>query len=125
MSAHSFIKTFSTLTENIENIDELIKKELKDYGVEDIYNKQLGSLSKGQKMKINIISSFLTPSKNLLLDEPLSGLDPDSKKVLLKKIKEDDRCIIIISHETNQFRKKDFITLRIENGVMRDDSEIN
>ena len=103
---------------NEEIDDELIKKELDDFNILDSLDKQLGSLSKGTKMKINIILSLITPSKILLMDEPLSGLDPESKKVLLKKIKEDKRCVIVVSHETNQFKRKDYTILKLNEGLL-------
>ena len=118
MSVYSFLKTFSQMSMNEEIDDELIKKELDDFNILDSLDKQLGSLSKGTKMKINIILSLITPSKILLMDEPLSGLDPESKKVLLKKIKEDKRCVIVVSHETNQFKRKDYTILKLNEGLL-------
>ena len=116
MSVKSFIKTFSTLNFDLENIDNLIEESLKEFNIEGFGKKMLGSLSKGQKMKINLITALLAPSDILILDEPLSGLDTDSKKVLLKKLKKDKRLIIIISHETNAFRKSNYKILRLTEG---------
>ena len=116
MSVKSFIKTFSTLNFDLENVDNLIEESLKEFSIEGFEKKMLGSLSKGQKMKINLITALLTPSDILILDEPLSGLDTDSKKVLLKKLKNDKRLIIIISHETNAFRKSNYKILRLTEG---------
>ena len=116
MSVKSFIKTFSTLNFDNDNIDKEIEDYLKEFNIDGFEKKMLGSLSKGQKMKINLITALLTPSDILILDEPLSGLDTDSKKVLLKKLKNDKRLIIIISHETNAFRKSNYKILRLVEG---------
>ena len=116
MSVKSFIKTFSTLNFDNDNIDKEIEDSLKEFNIDGFEKKMLGSLSKGQKMKINLITALLTPSDILILDEPLSGLDTDSKKVLLKKLKNDKRLIIIISHETNAFRKSNYKILRLVEG---------
>lgn len=116
MSVKSFIKTFSTLNFDVENIDKLIDESLKEFNIEGFEKKMLGSLSKGQKMKINLITALLTPSDILIMDEPLSGLDTDSKKVLLKKLKSDKRLIIVISHETNAFRKSNYKILKLVEG---------
>lgn len=118
MSVYSFLKTFSEMSNKEGISDEVIKKELNDFKILDSLDKQLGSLSKGTKMKINIILSLINPSKILLMDEPLSGLDPESKKKLLKKIKEDKRCVIVVSHETNQFKRKDFTILKLNEGLL-------
>ena len=119
MSVYSFLKTFSEMS-NEEVSDDLIDKELNDFNILDSKDKQLGSLSKGTKMKINIILSLITPSKILLMDEPLSGLDPESKKKLLKKLKEDKRCVIVVSHETNQFKRKDYTILKLNEGLLEE-----
>ena len=116
MTVYSFLKTFSTIFDDVENIDLLIEEELHNYNLEGYEKKQMGSLSKGEKMKVNIIQALLAPTEILLLDEPLSGLDTESKKVLLKRIKEDKRLVIVISHETTAFRKTNFIMLRIKDG---------
>jgi len=116
MEVESFITTFSTLTENIINIHQKIGELLTLFGMDGYQNKQLGSLSKGQKEKVNLIQALLTPSEILIMDEPFSGLDPESKKILMKIIRAEERMVIIVSHETTQFRKKDFVFLILKKG---------
>ena len=120
MSVYSFLKTFSEMSYKENISDEIIEKELEEFNIKDSANKQLGSLSKGTKMKINVILSLITPSKILLMDEPLSGLDPESKKKLIKRIKTDKRCVIVVSHETNQFKRKDFTILKLNEGILEE-----
>lgn len=120
MSVFSFLKTFSEMSYKENISDEIIEKELEEFNIKDSANKQLGSLSKGTKMKINVILSLITPSKILLMDEPLSGLDPESKKKLIKRIKTDKRCVIVVSHETNQFKRKDFTILKLNEGILEE-----
>ena len=114
MSVGLFIKTFATLTDDIDGIDERIKQMLKRYGIEGFEKKALGSLSKGQKMKINIIQSLLKPSEILLMDEPLSGLDEESKKVLIEDLRNDKRMIIVISHEITPFDNEKFKKVKFD-----------
>ena len=57
--------------------------------------------SKGMRQKLGLIATVLTGSQILILDEPMSGLDPLARalvKNLLAKIKEDGRTIILSSH---------------------------
>ncbi|MCG3420945.1 ATP-binding cassette domain-containing protein [Oceanobacillus jordanicus] len=59
-------------------------------------------LSKGNKQKINLMQSLLREPSILLLDEPLSGLDPHSQENLLqylKQLKEKKTTIIFTCHE--------------------------
>jgi len=118
MSIYSFVETISNLTSRVDDFDNLFNKYYKDLGLEVNKKSMLGSLSKGQKQKVNIIQALLSPSEILLLDEPLSGLDPESKKNFVSIIKKDPRMVIIISHQTANFRKKDFNFLEINKGEL-------
>ena len=118
MTVYKSIKTFSTLTEDIYEFDKKLDELLDLFNFKSHKYSLLGSLSKGEKQKVNILQAYLTPSKNLLLDEPLSGLDVNSKEALLNLIKKDDRTIIIISHELTHFKKKDYNILELEDGCL-------
>ena len=116
MTVYKSIKTFATLTEDISDFDKKLDEILDLFNFKSHKYSLLGSLSKGEKQKVNIIQAYLTPSKILLLDEPLSGLDVSSKEALLGLIKKDDRTVIIISHELTHFKKKDYNILELEDG---------
>ncbi|MBR4237069.1 ATP-binding cassette domain-containing protein [bacterium] len=116
MTVYKAIKTFSTLTEDIYEFDKKLDELLELFNFKSHKYSLLGSLSKGEKQKVNVIQAYLTPSKTLLLDEPLSGLDISAKEALLNLIKKDDRTVIIISHELTHFKKKDFNILELEDG---------
>jgi len=53
---------------------------------EDLYRK-IGGYSKGMRQRIKIAGSILHNPKLLLLDEPLSGADPNVRKSLINLIK--------------------------------------
>ncbi len=63
---------------------------------------KIGTLSKGQKSKLNIIAGFSWPSKVLLMDEPLGGIDPVSRnkivETLFKEFRFGEQTIIIATH---------------------------
>ena len=119
MSLESFIRTFSSLTENVPNLDDEMDKLLEYFDIIKYKKSYLGSLSKGQRQKANIISSLLTPSSFVIMDEPLSGLDTESQKKLVDLIIKDDRAFIIISHETELFKTDKFIYLGIVDGNIK------
>ena len=118
MNVYKSIKTFSTLTDDIYDFDKRLDDLLELFNFKEHKYSMLGSLSKGEKQKVNIIQAYLTPSKNLLLDEPLSGLDISAKEALINLIKKDDRTVILISHEISYFKKKDFNILELEDGYL-------
>jgi ABC-type multidrug transport system fused ATPase/permease subunit len=108
-----------TLRENllygVDNytIDDILNK-LKAIGLTDIYNKfkaiidnkvgKLGSqLSGGQRQLVWILRSIFNNSKMVILDEPTSSLDEESKGKIMKLIKEISikRNLIIITHDND------------------------
>ncbi len=61
----------------------------------------MGTLSKGQKQKACIMRTMIHDPDVLLLDEPASGLDPFSRKLLTDVLRDEGKCgktILISSH---------------------------
>ena len=52
----------------------------------------------------------------MLLDEPLSGLDNESRNKFLDLIENDTRTVIVISHELTHFNKEDYNVMELDNG---------
>ncbi|MGG7142796.1 ABC transporter ATP-binding protein [Clostridium nigeriense] len=65
-------------------------------------NKRFLQLSKGMKMRVNLMVAFSLNVELLVLDEPTSGLDPILKEKVLRIIMEEvsggDKSVIISSH---------------------------
>lgn len=60
-----------------------------------------GSYSKGMRQKVGLMATFLTPAPLLILDEPMSGLDPLARaqvKGLLEKARGEGRTCFLSSH---------------------------
>ena len=71
-----------------ETRDERIPKLAKEFGVYEVLNDKIQSYSHGMRQKIIMISVLLHNPKNWILDEPLTGLDPEAAFYLKKKMKE-------------------------------------
>ena len=70
--------------ERIKNIDKLSKK----FEMENVLNNKLQSYSHGMRQKIIIMGVLLHNPKNLILDEPMTGLDPKSSFDLKQVMRE-------------------------------------
>ena len=71
-----------------------------DFPVDRLKSK-IGSYSKGMVQKLGLISCFILDRALLILDEPLSGLDPSARfhfKQLLLEEKQNDRTILYSTH---------------------------
>src|SRR5947199_8943403 len=62
-----------------ELLDREISESLKSFGLEEKRNSLLGSLSKGMKQKVALIATSLHNPEVLVLDEPLTALDPKTR----------------------------------------------
>lgn len=81
-----------------------LKKWLKRFNIEEYENKKIKELSKGNKQKIQFISSIIHKPKLLILDEPFSGLDPINVDMfidVINELKEKGTIIIFSSHQMN------------------------
>ncbi|MBQ9023732.1 MAG: ATP-binding cassette domain-containing protein [Bacilli bacterium] len=87
-----------------EQIEKNLKIWLKKFKIEDYENKKIKELSKGNKQKVQFISSIIHEPKLLILDEPFSGLDPINVDMFINAIndlKEKGTIIIFSSHQMN------------------------
>ena len=67
---------------NGEETSERAQEYMESLGALEYYDQLVATLSHGNKQKIQIISSILHDPDLLILDEPLSGLDAKSVKVV-------------------------------------------
>ena len=67
-------------------------------GIRQFLDHEIGSYSKGMKQKISLISSIMHHPNNLLLDEPVWGLDPLTSKTLRDFIKHRKGTTVIATH---------------------------
>ena len=80
----------------VENYNEIIEKT----GLSDVLKKKISILSKGFKQRIGIASSIIHNPLLLLMDEPISGLDPlqlNEIRSLIKNLSK-SKIILFSSH---------------------------
>ncbi len=89
-------------TKTKENIDK-VNKMLDKYGLHDFKDKYPRNLSGGMRQRVALIRTLATNPNILLLDEPYSALDYQTRLALsndlYKIIKEEGKTVLIITHD--------------------------
>lgn len=79
-------------------------------GVEELADKPMGKLSGGQQQKVMLARAIAKEPKILLLDEPFSNLDPESKEKIPSLIRrlheENELTTIIVTHDIHNMLKQ-------------------
>ena len=87
-------------TADWQEIDAL----LKDIGIFDLKSKLISELSGGQQQKAMLARALVSKPKILILDEPSTALDPNSREQFFARLeklnKEAKTTIILITHDT-------------------------
>jgi len=83
MSAYEYLKFICRLNK-LNNVDTKIKEMLELVGLSDSKNKRIGKFSRGMKQRLGIAASIIPNPKILLLDEPISALDPMGRKEIFE-----------------------------------------
>jgi len=85
---------------------ELAEMNMERMGIEDIKNKSYQALSGGQQQRVLLARALCATKKLLLLDEPVTGLDPIAAGEMYNLIKLvnlcDDITVIMVSHDIHE-----------------------
>lgn len=107
-------------TEQHKKIQELFKTVKLS---EDFSNRNVAELSGGEKQKVALARALAITPQLFLFDEPLSGIDPETKhfvgKQLRSMIKKLTLPAIIISHDIREAHTLGDTIYTLEKGILR------
>ena len=88
-----------------ENKDYVIEL-LKTYGLDDFKDKHPSSLSGGMRQRVSLIRTLALKPDILLLDEPMSALDSQTRMAIgediFNIIKHEGKSVIMVTHDINE-----------------------
>lgn len=94
-----------------ERLEELA--ELLDF--KELLKRTVGKLSGGQRRRIDIARALLNRPKILILDEPTTGLDPQTRKLLWNVIeklrKEENMTVFLTTHYMEEVADADYVVI--------------
>jgi len=85
---------------NLPNAEQIIIHLSEMIGINDALDYELGGYSKGMKQKISLLSAIMHQPSNLLLDEPVYGLDPLASRTMQDFIKKRKGTTVLATHST-------------------------
>lgn len=107
-------------------INKRIEPFLERFELKDIWNRKYEKLSGGQRRRVDIIRALLHNPKILFLDEPTTGLDPMSRKIVWDYIdylrKEKKMTIFLTTHYMEEVRDADRVVILDKGKIVADDT---
>ncbi len=101
---------FAPSFREIEDIETLFEDVTAFLGIKDILQRSIIHLSGGEKQRVAIARAICSRPKLLLLDEPLSAVDPTFRTAIMIALKQIvSRYGISIIHVTHNFREATFL----------------
>ena len=93
---------FTANTRNIfgDDFKKSFKKVVAQCGLQDVVHKTVGECSKGFKQRVGLACAMIHDPKILILDEPVTGLDPNQIVEIRKLIKNlgKEKLVLMSSH---------------------------
>lgn len=98
----------SAANDKIKELAELL-------GFENLLNRTVGRLSGGQRRRIDVARALLNDPEILILDEPTTGLDPQTRKTLWEVIgklrKERGMTVFLTTHYMEEAAEADYVVI--------------
>lgn len=101
----------------VERVDDLLKFMNLNR------DQKINALSKGMKARLKLVMTMTRSADLVLLDEPLSGLDPASRgriiDAIIQEFRNDQQALIISTHEVGETENVFDSVIFLENGQIK------
>lgn len=98
--------------EKLRELSELLE-------FEDLLKRTVGKLSGGQRRRIDIARALIHSPKILILDEPTTGLDPQTRKILWNVVSQlrqkNQMTVLLTTHYMEEATDADYVVI-LDNG---------
>lgn len=104
----------NAIKQRIKELDDLLY-------LEPLYDRPVGKLSGGQRRKIDIARALIHKPRILILDEPTTGLDPQTRKLLWDAIsglrKTENMTVFLTTHYMEEAADADYVVI-LDSGII-------
>lgn len=95
--------------------DKVIDRLASELDFKKLMKRKVGKLSGGQRRKIDVARALLSSPKILILDEPTTGLDPQTRKTLWNVIddyrKNQGMTVLLTTHYMEEAADADYVVI--------------
>jgi ABC-2 type transport system ATP-binding protein len=108
--------------------DAAARRALTEVDLMDAAGKKIGAYSKGMRQRVKLAQAIVHDPSLLILDEPLSGMDPIARRKTIRFIKEwarAGRSIIVSSHILHEIESMTSNILLINNGRILAEGDVH
>lgn len=105
---------------------ENIAQTVEETGLQDVYSRPIGQLSKGYKQRVGLAQAIVHRPSILILDEPTEGLDPNQRLTIRDLIRSlgQDRTVMLSTHVMQEVETTCERILLISRGKLVADSPV-
>lgn len=98
-----------------KNFEQRLSELARLLDFEDLLGRTVGKLSGGQRRRIDIARALLHRPKILILDEPTTGLDPQTRKLLWDVVsdlrKQEHMTVFLTTHYMEEVADADYVVI--------------
>lgn len=109
MTGREFVRSMAMMCGFTSNTSRTRTEEvLTRVGMVDRADRKIRGYSKGMRQRVKLAQALLNDPKLLVLDEPLSGIDPIGRQEMLelfRALASEGKCLLISSHELEELEK--------------------
>ena len=105
---------------------ENIAQTVEETGLQDVYTRPIGQLSKGYKQRVGLAQAIVHRPSILILDEPTEGLDPNQRLTIRDLIRSlgQERTVMLSTHVMQEVENTCERILLISRGRLVADSPV-
>lgn len=118
---------FCARMRDVQEVQSSVHRVIQQTGLDAVQGRIIGNLSKGYKQRVGIAQALVHTPSVLILDEPVSGLDPTQRRDirnLLQELAAGDTTVLLSTHVLSEIEAICTRVLIIDEGQLVEDTTL-